>query len=238
MPQTSSSEITVNYEVNEILGATPGFFVRTGNFLLLGLVAIAMALSAIITYPDVITGAVSVNPYRVVQLKSPPAETTIAAIQVKEGDTVAAGDQLLTLTDMNNGTMHVLCAPTAGVVFFQRMLPLNDLVEPGALLLYIQDLSGRYKVKIRTSHYGSGKIHKGQKVYISLDKFPRDEFGELTARVISNPFSDSLGVVLVDAVLTKDIATTYGRHPDLGLGAAGTASIVTGRKSFFSRLFP
>jgi hypothetical protein len=75
-------------------------------------------------------------------------------------------------------------------------------------------------------------------VYLSLDKFPRDEFGELKARIISKPFPDSGGAVQVDAVLTKDITAIYGRQPDIGLGAAGTASIITGRKSFISGLFP
>jgi multidrug efflux pump subunit AcrA (membrane-fusion protein) len=238
MPQTAATETTINEEVNEVLGATPGIFVRIGNMLLLGLVVVIMSLAAMISYPSVIEGAVLLKPYKVQQLKSPPAETELTAIQVKESDTVTAGAPLVTLTHTNTGKVDTLTAPFAGVVFFQRLLPLHGLIDSGTLLLHIQDLSRQYKVQISTGRYGYGKIHPGQEVYLSLDKFPRDEFGELTARIISKPFSDSSGTLVVDAVLTKDILALYGRQPDIGLGAAGTASIITGRKSFISGLFP
>jgi hypothetical protein len=238
MPQPFVTETTVNEEVNEVLGATPVFFVRIGNMLLLGLVIVIILLAAMISYPNIIEGTVLLKPYRVQQLKSPPAETKLSAIRAKEGDTVKAGAPLLTLTNTNTGKADTLTAPFAGVVFFQRTLSMNGLIDSGTLLLHIQDLSGQYKVQISTGRYGYGKIHTGQEVYLSLDKFPRDEFGELKARIISKPFPDSGGAVQVDAVLTKDITAIYGRQPDIGLGAAGTASIITGRKSFISGLFP
>lgn len=238
MPQIVTGETIVNEEVNEVLGATPGLFVRIGNMLVLGLVAVLISLAAIISYPNIIEGTVLLKPYRVQQLKSPPAETKLTAIQAKEGDTVKAGAPLVTLTYTNTGKADTLTAPFAGVVFFQRMLPLHGLIDSGTLLLHFQDLSRQYKVQISTDRYGYGKIHPGQEVYLSLDKFPRDEFGELKARIISKPFPDSSGGVQVDAVLTKDITAIYGRQPDIGLGAAGTASIVIGRKSFISGLFP
>lgn len=238
MPQSTIPHSTVNDEVNEVLGSTPGFFVRLGNTLLLAIVAIALGLSAIITYADTIEGSAVIFPYKSAQVFSPGTETRLSALFLKNGDTVAAGTNLLALTDINSGKTDTITAAVSGVVFFQRLLSLNEPVDADKLLLHIQDISGRYKVQIITNRYGSGKIQTGQPVLISLDKFPREEFGQLEASVVSLPVIDSAGNARVEAVLTKDMVTTYGRHADIGTGAHGISAIITGRKSFFSKLFP
>jgi hypothetical protein len=175
MPQLSPTTTYANEEVNEVLGSTPSFFVRAGNALLLGMAAIILVLSAVITYPRVMEGKVTVIPKKRSLITSPASESTAT--------------------------------------------PAN------------------YTVWIYMPPYGTGRIQPGQQVHINLERFPKDEFGELTARVISPPRYDSTGYAIVEATLTN-MATTFGYQPDIGAGASGISFIVTGRKSLLSELLP
>jgi|GEM_PF-3476758 len=237
MPHTTQqTNEPVNPEVTEVLGSPPGLIVRAGNTLLFVITALALTVAGLITYPEVMNGRVIIHPQQSITISSPATTTQLVHQFVQDGNAVQQGAPILVLKHIATEQHDTLHAPFSGIVFFRKLFSPQDPIQPQMPLIAVQDHARPYKVQLHTTAYGSGKIKPGQEVLISLDQFPGDTFGELTATITSRPVADSTGQAVAEAVLQADLSRIYGYYPDMSAGATGFCNIITGRKSFLSKL--
>lgn len=66
--------------------------------------------------------------------------------------------------------------------------------------------NSNYIVKAKTPPFNTGKIKKGQRVNISLESYPEEEFGTLNGRVTKVSLTpDKNGLYIVDVSLPNDL---------------------------------
>lgn len=115
------------------------------------------------------------------------------------------------------------------------MIRYPDVIEGS---VEIRPAGSTYLVTATLPVYGTGRIRPGQQVYIKMDKYPREEFGELPGRVVSKPVQRSAGEAIVTIALTAGMKSTRGNIFDPGAWASGHCSIVTGREVLLAKLLP
>jgi hypothetical protein len=102
----------------------------------------------------------------------------------------------------------------------------------------IQAAGNRHTVTATLPVYGSGKIKAGQPVYVIMDKYPREEFGELPGTVVATPVQGAGLEATVSIALNSGFKSTNGHILDPGARASGRCTIVVGKASMMGRLLP
>lgn len=101
----------------------------------------------------------------------------------------------------------------------------------------IRPAGSTYLVTATLPVYGTGRIRPGQQVYIKMDKYPREEFGELPGRVVSIPVQHNANEATLTIALTAGMKSTRAKMLQPGAWASGHCSIVTGRQVLLMKLF-
>ncbi|MBL7695618.1 MAG: HlyD family efflux transporter periplasmic adaptor subunit [Ferruginibacter sp.] len=132
---------------------------------------------------------------------------------------------------------YVLVAGEEGRVLFSAALQENQLISAGQNLFYIlPDHSGFY-VEITASQKGFGKIDTGQKVLLSVESFPNEEFGRLTGNIQHiSPIPNSNDSFLIRVSLPRGLETNYGRTLFFKPGLKAQAEIITSNRRLAGRL--
>jgi hypothetical protein len=226
-------------ELSEVLGTPPSILVRYGNGLLLLLIFILAGLTVIIHYPDYITGAATLQARSAALIQSPPHAGKLGTLFVKNGESVYKGQPLCTIIH-ERAAADTVKATAGGVVEFQRLLHSNDPIDAAATLYFIRDPQEHYKVEIQAPLARSGSIRPGQTVYISFEQFPAQEYGEIEARILSNPVAHASNKewVIMEASLLNGLRSTNGRRLAITSQATGQASVILSKKPLITKFWP
>tara|TARA_R110002012_G_scaffold309625_1_gene516756 strand:- start:431 stop:1714 length:1284 start_codon:yes stop_codon:yes gene_type:complete len=126
-----------------------------------------------------------------------------------------------------------------GQVVFNRLWNKNQVVNQGDLVFTILPNNPLgYIGKIEAPIKNSGKIKKGQIVFIQMDNFPEEEFGILKGivqKVSLVPNEDNN--YLVDVQLPQNLATSYDRKIEFKQNITGKAEIITEDLRLSDRIF-
>jgi hypothetical protein len=102
----------------------------------------------------------------------------------------------------------------------------------------IRSAGDHYSVTATLPVYGSGRIKAGQAVYVSMDKYPREEFGELQGTIITSPVQGAGQDARVQITLNSGLKSSNGHTLDPGARASGHCTIVIGKAPLLAKLLP
>lgn len=133
---------------------------------------------------------------------------------------------------------YVLKSEIKGKVTFFEYWSKNQVVNQGDRVFTIIPYSNKnYIAKLRTPSRNFGKIEKDQKIIISLENFPHQEFGYLIGNVESlSQIPDKDGFYRIDASLRRNLITTYGKEIKFNQEMRGSAEIITKDLRLIERL--
>ena len=108
-------------------------------------------------------------------------------------------------------------APFSGKIIFNKQLNISSFYKAGEASLVIVPKGNDFRALMKVSVQGSGKIEKGQKVFIEFSDYPKSEFGMLEGTVKS--------------------ITTYHKEIPVKAILKGSAKIITKNKRLINRFF-
>ena len=122
---------------------------------------------------------------------------------------------------------YVLAAPVSGRVVFIVPLQVDQYVQEGKVLGFVDPLNSHYYAQVNLGQANLGKVAVGQRVQLRFDAYPYQEFGYLEGRLqyISKVPSDS--GFLANIELTHGLRTQYGNAIQYKNGLRASALIVT-----------
>lgn len=122
---------------------------------------------------------------------------------------------------------YVLTAPVSGRVVFIVPLQVDQYVQEGKVLGFVDPLNSHYYAQVNLGQANLGKVAVGQRVQLRFDAYPYQEFGYLEGRLqyISKVPSDS--GFLANIELTHGLLTQYGNAIQYKNGLRASAMIVT-----------
>lgn len=115
------------------------------------------------------------------------------------------------------------------------MIKYPDVIEGR---VEIRPAGNTYTVTATLPVFGTGRIRPGQQVYVKMDKYPREEFGELLGTIASKPLQRTADEATVTITLTTGMRSTRGNILDPGSWASGHCTVVTGREVLLAKLLP
>ncbi|TDW99151.1 HlyD family secretion protein [Dinghuibacter silviterrae] len=122
---------------------------------------------------------------------------------------------------------YVLTAPVGGRVVFIVPLQVDQYIQEGKVLGFVDPLNSRFYAQVNLGQANLGKLEVGQRVQLRFDAYPYQEFGYVEGRLqyISKVPSDS--GFLANIELTHGLLTAYGRPIQYKNGLRAQALIVT-----------
>ena len=128
-------------------------------------------------------------------------------------------------------------APFDGKIMFNKQLNISSFYRAGEASLVIVPKGNDFRALMNVSVHGSGKIEKGQKVFIEFSNYPKSEFGMLEGTVKSITSVSKNDMYEVEIQLPKKLITTY--HQDIPVKSIlkGSAKIITKNKRLIHRFF-
>lgn len=149
------------------------------------------------------------------------------------------------LAQVEGAQGYTLTSPIAGTVTAMTAR-LGQPAISGQPLMIVMPSGGRKRVELYVPTNAAGFLSPGQEVRLSIDAFPYQRFGTVSARiadiattVIGRPAANGtvVPVYLVTADLDEGTVQAFGRRQPLLPGMALTARIVTQKQSLFEWLF-
>ncbi len=133
---------------------------------------------------------------------------------------------------------YLISSSFNGRVSFNKFWSSRQTIKKGELVCTILPFNNDYVVRIKTMGKGTGKIVKGLKVNIDLDKFPAYENGTLQGIVNLIPaVPEEDGSYMINAKLSNNLMTTYHKKIEFTQEMKGSAEIITKDISLAQRLF-
>jgi multidrug efflux pump subunit AcrA (membrane-fusion protein) len=230
----------------DVFVAVPVSWQVIGFALLAGLVAAVVLLFAG-SYSRVETATGLIVLDKGVAPVLPARAGIVAAVAVREGQSVRAGEPLVRIATSGDGPGQgaVLTAPYPGVVTAVTASP-GQQAEPGQPLMVVVPDGAIPRAELYVPTRAAGFLAAGQEVRLAVDAFPYQQFGTRTARIaaisrvaVPRRMADgrSVPVYLVTADLDRPWFAAFGRRRALLPGMTLTARIVTERQSLAEWLF-
>ena len=132
---------------------------------------------------------------------------------------------------------YVLTAPIKGNVSFFDFWSNNQFINAGDDVMTIVPPSHNIIGKVYLPVAGSGKVKKGQKVYIQCDNYPCREYGFVKGEVASISLMPQNDQFLVNVELPEGLNTTFNKDLDFKQEMNGIAHIVTMDLRLIQRFF-
>ena len=134
---------------------------------------------------------------------------------------------------------YVLLSNIDGKVAFANYWRTNETVKQGDLIFtIIPTKNSSFIAKLKTPAANSGKLKIGQKVNISLESYPEEEFGTLQAKVTYISYiPDNDGNYLILSELPKKLVTSYNKNIDFKQEMSGGSEIITEDLRLTERFF-
>lgn len=234
----SSSEKVelMSEEAQEIVGRVPPWIVRWGITVAFCIVAVFLAGTFWIRYPDQTLAEAEVRFENQPLVLFAPASGWIASVSVAEGQSVRQGDTLYVLAPEG-----VITAGMEGVVSVSGGWSERQPVTSGEVLCTIVPKEmGTPWVLMSVPEAVSGQVQPGQSVLIKLNNYPATEYGVLEGRLESVAWTAQQGEqgVYYPARVSLPYGLTTQFHIQIApsLELRGTAHILGKDRSLFNRM--
>ena len=132
---------------------------------------------------------------------------------------------------------YIMTAPTGGRVVFIVPLQVNQFMQPGRTVGYINPTDTRYYAQVILPQYNFGKITIGLPVQLRFDAYPYQEFGVVNGRLryISSVPTDSGFLATVE--LPEGLITNYNKRLQYRSGLRSQALIITRNVRLLQRFY-
>lgn len=129
-------------------------------------------------------------------------------------------------------------APFDGKIMFNTQLTLSSFYPAGeASLVIVPNKGNHFTGLMKVPNIGSGKIQKGQKVFIELVDYPKNDFGIVEGTIQSITSIAKNDMYEVKIRLPKRLLTSYKKEIPSRAILKGTAKIITKNKRLIERFF-
>lgn len=128
-------------------------------------------------------------------------------------------------------------APFDGKIVFNKQLNISHFYPAGEASIVIVPEGNYFTGLIKVASSGAGKIEKGQKVFIELKDFQKNEYGMLEGKVKSITSISKNEFYEVEIELPEKLITTYKKEIPLKAQLKGNAKIITKNKRLIERFF-
>lgn len=219
--------------INEIIASPPKWLLRWGVTLFVGLFCIIGIVSAWVRYPESLTARATILNGNYTQVTAAPAPGLLIKVFVKNESQVHKNQLIMLIEDVTGHYLKV-AAPSAGKLNFIGLPVENTRVKPEDVLFVIN-------TRRDSIFYGiipfpqklSGKILKGQHVFITADIYPAEQYGVITGNIDS--ISDSPGK---DGRFLARIAikNNFNKGIKLRAGLSADVKIITGDRPLLYKL--
>ncbi len=138
---------------------------------------------------------------------------------------------------------NVISAPIAGTVSYLKPFVENQYIHIDDELFAIVPETEAYVGYAIVSAKGAGKIKKGQKVHITFDSYPYEQFGKVLGRVADisllpeGETKSGAPSYRVTVELTKGLETSYNKKLGFSPDMTGSVEIVTEELRVLERVF-
>lgn len=133
---------------------------------------------------------------------------------------------------------YVLRAPVDGRISLSKLWSDHQFVKNGdPVMAVVQEGKPEILGRLSMPLANSGKVKLGQKVFIRLDNFPWQEFGQIKGIVHSISPAPQEARYLVEVTLPEGLHTSYGKDLDWHQDMQGQASIVVEDLRLIERVF-
>lgn len=224
-----------NEEIQEIIGQVPGWVIRWGISVFLGLLLIVLGVSRYLYLPVSIKAKATLNAreqyFRVVWMKTDPSVDYLP--QVSDGAVVRKNDTILVESNSVTGKKQFYTAPTNGKV---AMFKGTEEMPRASVLMVVPEFS-TYDVELHVPINGAGQLRKGQKVILRLDEFPESKYGFLIGRVATRPVVPIDRFYRVKVTLTNGLTTNINQKIPMQAVINGEAEVITENLSVFDKVF-
>lgn len=235
MPNTTTQFEIVSDEMQEIIGYIPSWITRWGITVLSFLLLILLFVAQYISYPDILIAPAEIlakqQPFKASWFRSEQFMTY--QLKVKENQQVARGDTLLIEENLKTHQKQAILSPIAGKVFLTKGYQDNARKQTIWVMPNIED----FEVQLRVPIKKSGKVRAGQKVQISLEEYPANEFGFLHGKITHIIPIKIENVYRVNVVLDNKLVSNTGVSIPQQPSYMGNAEIISTEKSVFNRIF-
>jgi multidrug efflux pump subunit AcrA (membrane-fusion protein) len=224
-----------NNEVKDILGTPPKWILRWGNLVLLLIMVILASGSIFIRHPEMVVGKVEIVPIKKMAAISIPLDVTIDTVLVKDGALVTQGEALLEYRKA--GGLYTVIAPETGHVSVEQLLAKGVVITQDSTVMTIDPSDQTYAVKGVFPAAAITKMYPGQALEISMDDYPKEDFGVLGATVLTKPTRDSVGNTLITIQLNyNSTSTNYGKTLPIRTLLRGTGYTIVSNKRLIAWL--
>lgn len=128
-------------------------------------------------------------------------------------------------------------APCDGKIVFNKILQKDKFYKPNEASIVVVPNGSEYVAFAKVKSAGAGKVKKGQKVFIELEDFPKNEFGMLEGFVSSITQIEKEGNYEVKVRLKNQLKTSYNKQIPLKAQLKGQVKIITKKKRLLERFF-
>lgn len=134
---------------------------------------------------------------------------------------------------------YLLRSSIDGLVSFQKYWGENQFVKPSEIIMSILPKNNLQPFgKLTLPAKNTGKIKKGQDVFIKLDNYPYQEFGQLRGTIkLLSISTDDKGDYHIEVKLPEKLITTYNKKILFNQEMTGSAEIITEEMRFIERIF-
>jgi multidrug resistance efflux pump len=139
---------------------------------------------------------------------------------------------------------YLFTAPITGQVsFFSKIFSENQFIKAGEEILAVVPNGGQQKNdhkiigKILMPMSGTGKVKEGQRVVITLDSYPFQEFGSISGKITSKSLIPKENNLILQVELPDTLVTSYGKTIKFEQLLQGQADIITENRRFLERVF-
>lgn len=132
---------------------------------------------------------------------------------------------------------YILSAPESGRVFLINQWQINQAIDAGQDLFYIQSKQSGYHADVAISHNGLAKVRIGQPVYLSVAGFSEKEFGSIVGLVsYVGGMPNKNDSFLVEVALPNGLRTNRNYDVDFKNYLLAQGRIVTGNSRLLHRV--
>ena len=133
--------------------------------------------------------------------------------------------------------IYQVTSPINGKLTYLQTINRHQFIAQGTELFAVVPENQDYVVHMTIAKEGFGKVKKGQKVNIRLDKYPANEYGQLQGEVSSISLLSQKEGYRVTVKLPKGMMSTYDKELKYSPNMSGNAEIITEELRITDRIF-
>lgn len=131
----------------------------------------------------------------------------------------------------------VWLAPCSGKVIYNKHLQIHKFYNPNEASIVIVPNGNKFIALATIESIGAGKVKKGQKVFIELTDYPKNDFGMIEGVVSHITQIEKDGKYEVKISLPKQLRTSYSKQIPPKAQLKGQIKIITKDKRLLARFF-